>query len=752
MFLRWGYFVARHRVAVMLLSLVLLLLMVPLIPSGLDRLSAEGWEDPAAESSVVARNLGDHFGEGGSVFWIIFSSDTLQATDPAFQAEVQQAIAPLADRPEIISIVGYANTGSEQFISADGRKTYVLINSSTRQGNAGEDLEEYRRLVQTPTLDHIWGGWDAAYQSFTTQAQNDLRRQEIVSLPITLVVLVLVFGSLVAAGLPLLVGILSIPAALGAISVMAHLTETSVYVLNIATILGLAVSIDYSLFIVSRFREELSRRDTPDALAITLASAGKAVFFSGMIVAVGLIALTIFPMYALRSLGIGGSLVVALAVFYALTFLPALLSLLGPRIDRLAVRGMAADHGQAEGLWGRLAGMVMRRPFMVLVPVLAVLILAGVPFLNVNFGTPGMDTLPPDDETRVAYDTLRTEFAFPEVSPIEVLLYPGSGQMTDPENIAALAQTVERVAALPGVESVESIFDLAPNGTASGPEELAAVLQSSDPAVAGRAYGLLNPTGARLRVDAAAAPESQEAKDLVYRLRDFGASETGGLEMLVGGASAVNADMVDSIVERIPYALGFIAVATYVVLCLLLGSLFLPFKAIVMAALSITASFGALVWVFQDGHLSGLLGFEPTGYIVPMVPVMMFCILFGLSMDYEVLMLSRMQEEYEKDRNNTRAVAVGLERTGRVITSAAIVMITVFGAAVVDRLLILQSLGVGMALAIFIDATIVRALLVPATMRVMGSINWWAPSWLRRLQDRLGVGEAAPKPLEQAAR
>jgi len=413
---------------------------------------------------------------------------------------------------------------------------------------------------------------------------------------------------------------------------------------------------------------------------------------------------------------------------------------------------MAADHGQAEGLWGRLAELVMRRPFMVLVPVLAALILAGVPFLNVNFGTPGMETLPADDESRVAYDTLRADFAFPEVSPIEVLLYPSSGQMTDPENLAALAQTVERVSALPGVESVESIFDLTPNGTASALEELAAVLQSTDPAVAGRVHGLLNPTGARLRIAAAAAPESQQAKDLVYRLRDFGPSETGGLEMLVGGASAVNADIVDSIVDRIPYALGFIAVATYVVLCLLLGSLFLPFKAIVMAALSITASFGALVWVFQDGHLSGLLGFEPTGYIVPMVPVMMFCILFGLSMDYEVLMLSRMQEEYEKDRNNTRAVAVGLERTGRVITSAAIVMITVFGAAVVDRLLILQSLGVGMALAIFIDATIVRALLVPATMRIMGSINWWAPSWLRRLQDRLGVGEAAPKPLEHVAR
>ncbi|MDI3339616.1 MAG: MMPL family transporter [Sphaerobacter sp.] len=752
MFLRWGYFVARHRIAVILVSLLLLAVMVPLIPSGLDRLSAEGWEDLNSESASVAERLARDFGQGGAVVWIVFSSDTLTATDPAFQAEVQQAIAPLASRPEITSILSYATTGSDAFISRDGHKTYVLLTSSVPQGQAGDDLTAYRALVHAPTLDVAFGGWDAAYQSFTTLAQADLRRQEIISLPITLVVLVLVFGSLVAAGLPLLVGLLSIPAALGGIAVMAHLTDTSVYVLNIATILGLAVSIDYSLFLVSRFREELARREVVDAVAVALATAGKAVFFSGLIVTIGLIGMVFFPMFALRSLGIGGALVVALAVYYALTFLPALLVLIGPRIDRLRVRRLSAAAREGSGFWGRLATMVMRRPVAFLLPVLAGLILVGLPFLSVNFGTPGMDMLPRDDESRVAYDQLTQEFAGTDVAPIEVLLYPHAGQMTDPANLAALGEAVAALARMPGVARVESIFDLVPGGTNASPEELAAVLQSTDPAVAGRARGFLTPAGARLRVDPAADPGSPEAKRLVRQLRSAGVAEERGLTMLVGGATAVNIDMVDGIIARIPYVLAFIVIATYVVLCLLLGSFFLPLKAILMAALSITASFGALVWIFQEGHLSGLLRFEPTGYIVPMVPVVMFCILFGLSMDYEVLMLTRMHEEYQQHGDNTRAVGVGLERTGRVITSAALIMITVFGAGIVDRLVLLKSLGVGMALAVFIDATIVRALLVPATMRIMGWVNWWAPHWLRRLQQRLGVTEAVPRALEEVPR
>lgn len=752
MLVRWGRFVTRRPLLVLLASLLLLVVSAPLIPSGIGLLSAEGWEDPQAESSQVAAGLAREFGQEGTIFWIVFDAGTQQVTDPAFQQQLAETLAPLRERPEIVAVLDYASTGSEQFISHDGHRTYVLINSTTPQGKGSRDLADYRELLASSPLPHHFGGWDAAYDSFTRLVQSDLQRQEIVSLPITLIVLVLVFGSLVAAGLPLLVGILSIPAALGAIALMAHLTDTSIYVLNIATILGLAVSIDYSLFIVSRFREELSHREVGDALVVALATAGKAVFFSGLIVAIGLLGLLFFPMFALRSLGIGGTLVVSLAVFYSLTFLPALLMLLGHRVNRGRLGMNAAAPEPGTGLWGRVASAVMRRPFFVLVPVVSMLIAVGLPFLHINFGTPGMDMLPREDESRIAYDALVNDFPETDVSPIELIVYPESGPMTDPANLASLAGLIEQLEAIPGVTGVESIFSMLPSGAAAAPEELLGVLNAPDPRVAAQAYGFLNEAGAHLRVDALWLPEAPETKDLVRTLRQLEPAGPAPLEVLVGGATAVSMDMVDAIVDRIPYALGFIAVASYIVLFLLLGSVFLPLKAILIGALSITASFGALVWIFQDGHLSGLLDFDATGYIVPMVPVMMFCILFGLSMDYEVLMLSRMQEEYEKHGDNTRAVAVGLERTGRVITGAAAIMVTVFGAAVIDRLVILKALGIGMALAVFLDATIVRALLVPATMRVMGWVNWWAPASLKRLQARIGMSEEVPVELEEVMR
>ncbi|HET9015284.1 MAG TPA: MMPL family transporter, partial [Thermomicrobiaceae bacterium] len=395
MFRRWGYFVARHARVILIASLALLVVGAPLIPTGLNKLQAEGWVDNSAQSSRVATAIAQDFGQSGSSFWIVFSSPTLQATSTQFQTALQQALAPLRSRPEITAITDYPTTHSNRFISKNGRETYVVVTTST----SGHDLETaiptYQSLVHSPTLTRWFGGSAPANAAFSRAVESDLRTQETLSLPITLILLVVVFGSLVAAGLPLAVGILSIPAALGGIAVMAHLTNTSIYVLNIATILGLAVSIDYSLFIVTRFREELHHgRSVADAVSVAMSTAGKAVFFSGMIVTVGLLGMVFFPMFALRSMGLGGAVVVGLAVFYAFTFLPALLALLGPRIDRLRVRDVAAESRGDGGLWSRLASGVMRYPVAVILPVLALLIALGLPFLNANFGTPGMDMLP----------------------------------------------------------------------------------------------------------------------------------------------------------------------------------------------------------------------------------------------------------------------------------------------------------------------------------------------------------------------
>lgn len=384
----------------------------------------------------------------------------------------------------------------------------------------------------------------------------------------------------------------------------------------------------------------------------------------------------------------------------------------------------------------------MRRPVVVLLPILVFLGALGTPFLRANFASPGMDMLPRSEEGRIAYEMLTNEFAGTQMTPIEVVVQPvdGAGPMTDPANLDALDRTIDAIAALPGVELVQSVYDFAPAGRETTPEELVALLEAADPGVAAQAGAYLAERGGHLSVIAPGEPDSDELTNLVKAIRGLD-QEALGVKLMVGSVTAYDIDMLDTVISRLPYAVGFIMVVTYLVLFFLLGSVVLPLKAIAMNLVSVTASFGALIWIFQEGHLSGVLGFEPTGYIVTTVPVMMFCILFGLSMDYEVLMLSRIKEEYERCGDNTLAVARGLERTGRVITSAALIMMVLFGAAVTAKLVMFESLGVGMAIAVMVDATIVRALLVPASMRLMGSLNWWAPRPLRRLQQRAGFAE-----------
>ncbi len=748
MFRRWGHFVARHRVAVLLMSLVVMALPVPLIPAGMDKLSAEGWDDPHSQSFQVGQSLAKDFGQTGSEIFIIFSSDQIQASDPAFQEEMQNALEPLRGRPEVLGIYDYVTTGADRFNSKDGHKSYALIQISTPVGDAGPILTEFRNLVKTSTLTQEFGGGVAATESFNNLVSADLRTQEGISLPVTLILLVFVFGSVVAAGLPLAVGLLTIPATLGGIALIALLTDTSIYVVNITTVLGLALAIDYSLFIVTRFREELARLPVADAIGIAMATSGKAVLFSGVTVAIGLLGLTFFPMFALRTMGIAGAIVVSLAVFFALTFLPAMLALLGPRVNRWRVRNVAPPDPGGNGLWHRLALLVMRRAVLVMLAVLLLLLSAGLPFLNVNFAMPGMEMLPKGDESRSAFESLMNDFPQAETDPVVVVARPVAGWMTDPGNLARLQQVVESASQLSAGGRVESIFDFIPGGDSTSAGGTAGLLAGAPPELAARAQRYLTASAARLDIIAPVAANSPESKDLVRELRALDDEGGLGLQLLIGGTTASNMDLVDGIVDRVPRALAFIVVVTYVVLFLLLGSIFLPFKAIIMNLLSITASFGALVWIFQDGHLQTLFRFEPVSYVVPTTPVMMFCILFGLSMDYEVLMLSRMKEEYDRSGDNTRAVALGLERTGRVITSAALIMVALFGAALFDRSMILKSMGVGMAIAVLVDATIVRALLVPATMRLMGTVNWWAPAALKRLQARAGMAETSENAFE----
>ena len=525
---------------------------------------------------------------------------------------------------------------------------------------------------------------------------------------------------------------------LGGVFLLSRVTNVSQYALNIVTLIGLGVAIDYSLFIVNRFREELGHgATTEEALARTLATTGRAIAFSGLTVAVGLSGLLFYRGTFLASMGMAGAIVVAFAILYGLTFLPALLALLGPRINRGRLPFIRPTT--QSRLWHRIAIGVMRHPMIVLVPTLILIFAMGAPFLRLRLANGDITMLPTRSESRQGYDLLLAQFPREDQSQFSVAVqYPDSSPLA-PERVGALSDLSQRLGAIPGVLRVESIVNLAPSRDRAAYQQLYAPGGNLPAAAQEAIKQTVGPHIVTLTLFSALPGSGDAAREIVRQIRSQRVVADGHL--LVSGPTADDIDTIAQIRADTPAALLFVMLATYLVLFLLLGSVVLPLKAVLMNLLSITASFGALVWVFQQGHLSGLLHFTPA-LIDPSIPVLLFCIVFGLSMDYEVLLLSRIQEEYRRTGDNTHAVAAGLERSGRLITGAAAIMIGVFAAFGLADVVIIKSIGLGMALAVALDATLVRALIVPATMRLLGTRNWWAPRPLARLYDRLRLGES----------
>ena len=740
MFYRWGRFVTRHPKAILALSLLLIALAVPAIPGGIGLLSAEGWVTSDSTTLRAERAIQERFEVGGAQLWIIFESPDESVTDPAALEEVTNALEPLRDHPDVEFITDYPTIGDDALISDNRSKTAVTVQLTTNS-DPEETYQELRDLVTTETLETYWGGGAASNQEFNNLVARDLVVQQAISLPITLVLLVIIFGAVVAAAMPLSVGVAGIATAVAAITILARITDTSVYVMHVATIIGLALAIDYSLFVVSRFREEMTRNDVPGAVAMTVGTSGRAIFFAGLTGGIGLLGLAFFESYALRTMGIGGGIVVSMAVFYALTTLPAILTLLGSRINRWKVREIATAPGSGRGFWVTLAQTVMRRPVIFLVAGLAALVTLGTPFLRAEFGSPGIELLPRNSEPRVAAETLSNEFAGQEgQAPVIVVADGGGDSVFEPDRFADVKEVASHLEAMPGVETVEGIFTYLPQGLDAGPDDVSAILDAADPREQQSLAQLISDGAARFLVTTESPPNSAEAEEVVEQIRALN-DEIESLAILTAGTTSFNLDMMETISDRLVFTLVFVFVVTYVVLCLLLGSIVLPLKAILANLLSLTAAFGALVWIFQEGNLSGILMFDAPGYVVPHIAVMMLLVLFGLSMDYEVMLLSRMKEEYVRTGDSPTAIATGLERSGRVITGAAAIMIAVFATGVTNQLIMLKSLGIGMAIAIFADATIVRGMVVPSAMRLMGRVNWWAPDWLTNLQKRLGMDE-----------
>jgi putative drug exporter of the RND superfamily len=753
MFSRWGAFVYRFRRPIALLAVIIAVASATLATQASSALSSGGWLDANSESAAVSARLDTEFGAGQSSVIALFRSRTpgADATSPAFQGAIATAVAKLPADPHVNGVVGYAETGDRRFIGTAGDAAYVIVQlDATDEASVGL-VDEIRAAIVPPAgYTYQLTGYGPITKDSAVQSEKDLQKAEVVSLPVVAIVLVLVFASIIAAGMPLLVAGLAIPSSLGLIYLVAQQVEMSIFVLNIATMLGLALAIDYSLFIVSRFREELRRgRTVAEAIERTVATAGKAVAFSGIAVAIGLSGLLLFAAPAIRSIGIAGAIVVLCSVVFALTFLPALLGILGHRVDALSLSGLRHRiRPIADGVepartarWERLAHGVMRRPFAVLVPTLAILLIAGSPFLQLQQGVPGAEIYPPGVESRDAYVALQTEFAPGETTPI-VILADVVGSPTDLANIQALDAYAARVGALPGIDRVESPFVIRDPGTGSllTPEQVATVYalpaDQRPPGIDALLARYVRGSSVRLDAISPLAPSKPEATSLIPLIRAIDPGD--GIKTQVGGSAAIGHDFLVSQAERAPYAVGLTLLASGVILFLLFGSLIIPIKAVIMTLLSITASFGAMVWIFQEGNLANVLHFTPLGYTIAGNPIIMFSVIFGLSMDYEVLLLSRIQEAYRRTGDNTASVAEGLAKTAGVITGAALIMVSVFAAFALAEIITIKSIGVGMAIAVAVDATIIRVLLVPATMRLMGRWNWWAPGLLGRFADRLG--------------
>ncbi|MEV0298831.1 MMPL family transporter [Nocardia sp. NPDC050710] len=699
-------------------------------------LKSGGFTSDDAESSRVNQLIADNF-DGAAPNFVLLVESGAGADSAASRAAGSALVDTLRARPDVRGVQSYWTappTLAPALRGTDGKSALILAyltgDETDIQETAGELADQLTGTTDGVTVRQ--GGIAAIYHDVNAQTTRDLAVAESVAIPLSMIVLVLVFGSVVAAVLPLAIGLFAIAVTLAILRLFTLFTDVSIYALNLTTAMGLALAIDYALFIVSRYREELGNGLDPVAAAIrAVQTAGRTVLFSALTVALSMAVLSVFNLYFLKSFAYTGVAVVAAAAAAAIIILPAALVLLGHRVNSADLRvplrrlfGRPAPTGPVppeQSGWHRLVLVVMRHAAPVAVVIIAVLLALGAPFLSVKFGYPDDRVLPTSAPAHQVGDTLRAEF--PQADPASVTTVVLDGYRGDTATLGAYASRLSGIDGVPGVLSAAGIY-------------------VDGQRVAPAPPGMSNSTGTYIRVATRFDPYSSAGQDQLREIRDVPAPAPA----LYGGAAAVNADSLGALGARLPLALALIALTTFVVLFLFTGSVVLPIKALLLNTLSLAAAFGAMVWIFQDGHLSGLLGFTAVGHLVPTMPILMFCLAFGLSMDYEVFLLSRIREEWLATHDNTRAVAIGVARTGRIFTAAALLMAIVMGAMITSKVSFMQMMGLGLTLTVLADATIIRGLLAPALMRLLGPLNWWAPKPLARLHARIGLSEeAAPQ-------
>ncbi|MCX4657471.1 MMPL family transporter [Streptomyces microflavus] len=726
-----GRWLARRRLLVLLVTLAALVVAVPFGSDVESRLSEGGITVPASESALADELLNTRF-EGGSPHLVFIAAADKDINAAPVSSEGTALTKQLADEPGVVQAASYWTLGKAPTLrSKDGTTGLIMVRLA---GDEDQVRKTAARIVPEVVGDRgplkvTATGVTAVRMEIEKRSEEDLTKAELLSGPLVLIILLLVFGSVVAASTPLAVGILAVIGSFVILRLLDMVVQVSVFSVNITTALGLGLAIDYSLFIVTRYREELARgRTVHEAIAQSVRTAGRTVLFSALTVAVSLSAMLVFPMYHLRSFAYSGIAVVILAALGSVIILPALLAVLGHRIDSLNVRRLfrrnakaAAARTDREGFWHKLAMAVMRRPLPFALTVAAILVALGLPFLRAEFGDSDDRVLPASSPAHQGAQVLREEFDNREGSPLNVVLPDLSAQAQSTE----LAGYAEQLSTVPGITRVDALTGSYSEGRQVAPPGPASARFEAN-------------QGTWLSVVSDTEPYSERGMDLVDTIRAQPAPGTA----LVGGQAALLVDSKTTLADKLPWALGIIAISTMVLLFLFTGSLLIPLKAIVLNLLSLTATFGAMVYIFQDGHLRWLVGdFTVTGMLDIDTPILMFCVAFGLSMDYEVFLLSRIKEEYHRTGDNISAVAWGLERTGRLVTAAAALVATVLLAFATSGLTPLKLLGVGLALAVIVDATLVRGILVPAFMRLAGRANWWAPRPLARLHQKIGLDD-----------
>ncbi|HEY9311602.1 MMPL family transporter [Williamsia sp.] len=724
-------------------ALLILIICGVLGSSVAGHLAAGGFQDPDSESAKATAILEEEFGRGGLPVVVrlhdpgttnIADSDLGRAAADAIIADlentdfVQRPIVSAWTNPEAASAL----------ISADRSSGLIVATVSGGDRDAaanGQKIDDRFTAPeftdQFPGIDVIVGGQALVYSQVNEQTSRDLFIAEAVAIPISFVLLIWVFGGLVAAVLPLAIGIFAIIGTTAVLRGFTLFADVSVFALNLTTALGLALAIDYTLLIINRYREEVhAGRERDEALAITVQTAGRTVLFSAVTVALSLSAMAIFPMYFLRSFAYAGLAVVALAAAAALIIAPALIAVLGARIEsldarkpirRLLRRSEPRVLEPEESMWYRSTQFVLRHAIPVGLAVVALLLVLGAPFLGIKFGYPDDRVLPTSASARVLGDELRNDYSQNASAAVNIVV-PDAAQMGD----AGMAEYGQELSRIPDVTAVLTPVGTFVDGQRAGPG-------SAEMVAADDAFVTVSST-----VD----PFSTQGADQLDALREVATPE--GIAPLFTGLAQQNIDNVDSIVDHLPEVFAVIVITTFVLLFMLTGSVILPLKALVLNVFSLTATFGAMVWIFQEGHLGGL-GSTTTGTLIANMPVLMFCIAFGLSMDYEIFLLSRIREEWLKSgrtrADNDRAVALGIARTGRVVTAAALLMAVVFAGIAFSQVSFMRMFGVGLALAVLMDATLIRMFLVPAFMKIAGRANWWAPAPLRKFHDRFGLSE-----------